>query len=86
MYFVAYQRWTLKDAIFVNNNKNNNNILQLLKKCIAEYENSYINSLTNSNCHYILNIPVPEMLCVLGILGGCGCRKLLTGGKPGIAG
>ena len=37
---VAYQRWTLKDAIFANNDKIIIVVVLLqLKKCIAQYEN-----------------------------------------------
>ena len=36
----AYQRWTLKDAIFANNDKIIIVVVVLqLKKCIAQYEN-----------------------------------------------
>ena len=44
---VAYQRWTLKDAIFANNDKITIVVVLQLKKCIAQYENihHYNNSL-----------------------------------------
>ena len=91
----AYQRWTLKDAIFANNDKIIIVVVLQLKKCIAQYENIhyYITVLlitiilyNLTQCHCILNIPVPVILCVVGILGGWGWRKLLTGGKPGMVG